>query len=543
MMNIKIKSILQAILLHGAVAIIPNIFLFYTRNANDALNYLPLDLTFMLAGLFAVAGLAVYWGSRFVITKYHKGAMLITLLFWVLFWTFGSLYTFVIRFVSLPRIILFFGVFGLVVVLSILLRKFKPFLGRGKIIFEAMLAVLVLVFLINFSLVLRTEILLSRGTEDFYIKQDFVVDNSLPSPDVYWFFLDGMMNFSTVEELFEDDQAQFKQQLAERGFVINESASLPGTYFSMWGMAALQSPAFYDNWFGDVLQDAAPLSDTARIAMIEDRFLQAGISIPRQVAPNNELFAAFAAAGYTRVIICSPDTHSYPFNRIEYLYFANSLGVYPPLLRGGGTRSQAPFLERFDDWFTLLAVTTPLPHISQWIALGDWVTFHYAHIPLVDQLTRDTFNHPNERALYYALIDSFSIESPKLVMITSLFTHMTGGWAGELLDDNYYSLSYLYMNAHSFVAEKTLRQIDLILADNPNAVIVIQADHGLRGNIEYFIEKGFSAIDNRFVTDSVISAVRIPPQYGSLDAPLDPRNITRVLVNSFVGENYTLIEN
>ena len=37
---------------------------------------------------------------------------------------------------------------------------------------------------------------------------------------------------------------------------------------------------------------------------------------------------------------------------------------------------------------------------------------------------------------------------------------------------------------------------------------------------------------------SVMSAVRIPQQYGDLDEPVDPLYITRLLVNRFVGENY-----
>ena len=38
---------------------------------------------------------------------------------------------------------------------------------------------------------------------------------------------------------------------------------------------------------------------------------------------------------------------------------------------------------------------------------------------------------------------------------------------------------------------------------------------------------------------STVSAVRIPEKYGSLTEPLDPLDITRYLVNHFVGEgNY-----
>jgi hypothetical protein len=42
--------------------------------------------------------------------------------------------------------------------------------------------------------------------------------------------------------------------------------------------------------------------------------------------------------------------------------------------------------------------------------------------------------------------------------------------------------------------------------------------------------------------NSVISAVRIPKRWGGLDQPLDPLDISRVLVNRYVGENYKLVE-
>jgi len=52
---------------------------------------------------------------------------------------------------------------------------------------------------------------------------------------------------------------------------------------------------------------------------------------------------------------------------------------------------------------------------------------------------------------------------------------------------------------------------------------------------------GWSDEDVRRQQLSAFSAVRIPQIYGGLDAPLDPRNISRELVNRFVGENYELL--
>jgi len=41
--------------------------------------------------------------------------------------------------------------------------------------------------------------------------------------------------------------------------------------------------------------------------------------------------------------------------------------------------------------------------------------------------------------------------------------------------------------------------------------------------------------------NQTINAVRIPEKYGGLESPVEPLNITRLLINSFVGKNYTLL--
>jgi hypothetical protein len=41
--------------------------------------------------------------------------------------------------------------------------------------------------------------------------------------------------------------------------------------------------------------------------------------------------------------------------------------------------------------------------------------------------------------------------------------------------------------------------------------------------------------------NQVMSAVRIPEIWGGLEKPLDPLDISRVLVNRYVGKNYELV--
>ena len=95
-----------------------------------------------------------------------------------------------------------------------------------------------------------------------------------------------------------------------------------------------------------------------------------------------------------------------------------------------------------------------------------------------------------------------------------------------------------------------MAQVDTIIENDPGAVIVLQADHGIHwgDNANYpsdsMRKQGFNLEDQLNLNLQVLSAVRVPPQYGKLTQPLDPLDIARWLVNNFVGGgNYDYLHN
>ena len=104
---------------------------------------------------------------------------------------------------------------------------------------------------------------------------------------------------------------------------------------------------------------------------------------------------------------------------------------------------------------------------------------------------------------------------------------------------------YNYPPQHRFVRDVLVRIIDLIIANDPDAVIVVEADHGLHHEYnrkQLLAMPGGNAEMVRLMQNQTMSAVRIPEKWGGLDAPLDPLNITRELVNRYVGPNYELLD-
>jgi len=351
-----------------------------------------------------------------------------------------------------------------------------------------------------------------------------------------------------MEEFFNDPQVELREDLASRGFMINESAQLIAQNTPI-GVPVLLSPAFYDSYIGEILLSDPYLLRDDRVNKVYDAFARDDISLATDIAPYHELFHAFLQSGYTAAMIADLDSNTYV--PIDHFYrFGND---YPHAVGNAGSAGRQ-FLQDASNLIELLSLATPLPRRFaieviegevEWGAIPE-------HYEAVDQLTENIDNFwllHHERQIFRFTIDSLSLSSPRLVYATLMFTHPTSWWLfkeyeDDDVDENHYKRVDLYPFAHQYAADVMIRVIDLILEGNPDAVIVLQSDHGfhVRDTQTHLLSEGYSEEEVIELQHSVFSAVRIPEQYGGLDAPLDPRNITRELVNRFVGENYQLLD-
>ncbi|MBQ4419010.1 MAG: hypothetical protein II870_05175, partial [Synergistaceae bacterium] len=101
-----------------------------------------------------------------------------------------------------------------------------------------------------------------------------------------------------------------------------------------------------------------------------------------------------------------------------------------------------------------------------------------------------------------------------------------------------------YHAQHVWSGKVLINMIDLILAKDPDAVIIIQSDHGLHGNNEQEFKAAFPDKFNsntaKELWNSTMSAIRVPDKFKTGEehyALNNPLNITRYLVNNFVGAN------
>jgi len=552
--NLKNKKPINwtTVLYYAAAVAMPNIFLFNVYNQNrDGGALIMFSHILILALILAVISAGGLFITR-LLTRNYEGSLLVVLFAWLCFWFFeAGLRRMPIRSRAIFSLLILGGLLGCI----ILFRIFSDHLKKISIGFMAIAGVIVLLFSFNAGPTIIGAMASSSGQNNQElsgapIRREFYVDPTLPSPDIYWFHVDGLISMNNVEYYFEVSQTETRNRLLELGFMINEDAQYIA-HNTVFGVPGLLSPNFYDNYLHDLFMAGRYDFRGVRQRRLFDTIEQDGISLANDVAPYHEMFHAFLQAGYRTVMIADFDPNV--FMPIDQFYRLFGPGVYEGtnvntehvFTVGDGAALQTHWLVDARDLIELLSLMTPVPaRLVNRIVEVDlaWEPIP-AHTDIIDGLMANTFNHDVERQLYRALLESLErpLSEPAFTYITVMFGHP---WSWPWLFDGDASPAeiHLYPLAREYALAVTFNLIDLILERNPNAIIIVQADHGLHfaRSQRALSASGSSDAEVTGLHNSVFSSVRIPELYGGLDEPLDPRNISRELVNRFVGQNYQL---
>ena len=275
---------------------------------------------------------------------------------------------------------------------------------------------------------------------------------------------------------------------------------------------------------------------------------------------NNELIRAFDVGGYTTVNIAlragcyfSNVDRYYVINSTAYAQSAVRPYILPPYADPWELQSR----QKLVNLAQLIAPTMFGAYINGKDRLGFELLYdeavrlpltHTAPQTLVDALTQAgaaTSSYGwSDASMVQSLYDSLYVAGPKLTVMHLFSTHppftlsVAGGPARY--DDNVWDYRN-YPPSHAYAGHLLLGMVDMILESDPNAVIVLQSDHGIHrlDCLEAFTrEKGAQAAAK--LGEQVFSCVRIAQEYqtGEEGVLAEPLNISRYLVNTFVGRNY-----
>ena len=544
----KAIKVSENLLYIAAVISLPNIFLFFLYNNNVDENNIRLSHILILALFFAVVSVCVFLLFNWLVQ--NKGGALVALtLLWVAFWLFESIFSAAIAYIPHRRE-LFIYLAGGIASLVFFFYWYKPKILTNRSAVNSFAIIVCVLFVYNLIPGLYNHIVELRGLRNdkpYELKRNFMVDDSLPSPDIYWFHLDGMLGFDVVEKYFGEDQEQLKNELTSRGFLLNEDARLMASCTAM-ALPALTSPGFYDSYFGAILTEATDNATRPKaVKTINNRLRADGVRYREDIMPNSEVFYAFIEAGYRQVTMAA----SYNFPFADRLYLNSKTTALP----GEIFKAELGTLSAINDLGQLLIMTTPLSVIGEQLtsfierrnnALWESVPKYSEQ---VSQLSKRPYISFVENQLYKYLIDSFNIQSPKLIFAVNNLAKAPYEKISKATNsdrpapDNPNAVDLLYLEHHEYAIEVMLTAIDMVLEETPDAIIVLQSDHGVHTHpsLAYLEEVGYSLEEMMDFNYSTFSAVRIPPQYGVLSEPLDPLDIPRYLVNHFVGWNYEML--
>lgn len=525
-------SLLETRLPFLTAMFIPLYPMLYLYNKEGNSQYLSLIQVLFVSLIFMLGSMLLFLISSRIFKSSHA-AYLFCIVVWIGFFSYKQLYAALFSVTGRGRnLYLIFTYIVLYILLGALVYIISK-IYNFKVISLFTGILLFILLLMNVGTIVYNFSLRSQN-ENVVYKTSFVVDDTLATPNVYWIHCDGMLGFYSMEKYFGDPQDWFTEGLETRGFVINRDAQFDGRRTTLAALPTLMNPTYYDNWLSNV-----PAStDFSLIAY--------SLTAARQ---KSELLLAFNTK-YKTATIASLGSYFYP---ITDVFYNIDQAERPLMVSAAGKES---IVSSFTNAVNL---TTLLQTVSAVGIISDTDTYIKHNIyPLIfeqDQINSivDT-NYilgsdkldPSYDTLVRSLDNALTIEEPRFMLVSFNLAHFPFIYDenGQIHENEIPNDPREYPAQHRYTSKVLINLVDMILERDPDAVIVLQADHGLHwqstGNIMKYLHVSADAAPD--IWNGVMSAVRIPEKYGTLEEPLYPLDIARYLVNNYVGQNYEYLQ-
>jgi len=515
----------------------PSVFLLYLYQRNAA--YLSIWHILIAIAVFTLGAVILQLIVSRLVKSSEAAAVLCNVL-WILFFMIKAPYQ-VFNLINRRNLAIYLSVMIVITVIIItLIVRYRNKLQKQEII-KILSVFWLVIFIFNavpaYIYTIKSHSKFISNENNF--KTEFNINADLPSPNIYWLLMDGMLGFKAMEHLFNEPQTIFTSQLTERGFIINRDAQFEAFHLTNFSIPALMCPLYYDTYFAprlDNIYKNGKINELKKVSML--------------ARANNEFIYAFKEKGYyTNVIV-----NTYPdlYYLIPDVLYLNNQKI---IIKEKKIIIDPEKIQELYSIFSLLFINTPLgklafvfnKFINQYLKnyyLADIQEIPGQTVININLFFGEAYNG-NDKWYLNALVNIMNYSGSKLVLIHDLKTHSPFIYDkhGKKININTND-PYYYPSQHYFASNIVISYIDFILNKDPDAVIVIQAAHGLHKEKtrQLLITKyGKTEEDVRLMQNQTMSAVRIPEKLGGLEQPVEPLNITRLLVNRFVGENYKML--
>ena len=519
------------------------------------INNVSLLFVLLLAVIYMIGTLAVYFIALFV-SRSALASFGVCVIAWIGLSMSEGIITSILSGIPFCTVIYSVVLLGVMCLGGFgILKASQEFELSAKKLSKILIALVAVLLVINIVPIVAYNITSADAVADASEGMIFSVDDSLDHPNIYWIHAESMVDETVLEKYWGGDTFGFTEKLEERGFYVNHEAYISASPHTTYVLPSLFSPSFYDDnkqYFNDDWYEPEKNS-IGKIWQLCYNTMQ----------ENHEFINAFDIAGYQTAAIRNPADSRWIVAPAQIIYWYDTTGI--SIGRDLMDISQWDKVRYFDlgqeEGFIEFSAY-PISFLFESLSLYDKSYAEYKK-DYPDEIHSDyvSYNVKSEilpgtywlnqysnfiTASQYALDTQ---QSPTLIFFYDDFAH-----EGYSIDEygNRISKSYShklggYYDQYLFSEKVILYLVDTILKHDPNAIIIIQGDHGPHHSPE--TPEGLSQTmgddaDPREIWNHVLSAVRIPEQYQTEDYPealQNPRNIVRYLVNSYVGENYEYI--
>lgn len=322
-------------------------------------------------------------------------------------------------------------------------------------------------------------------TASKYVELPLIVADLEKKPDVYFFVLDGYSGRDTLKSDFNYDLTNFENKLMQRGFLI------PQASYSNYPSTAASSPSFLNMMYLDVIPNELGKNSTDQ-------------RIIHKITNENNVMKIFKKNGYRITTFYAGsgatgdptlvDRKLCNYGTIDYDLRKNFVLTYIPISYFNKQLLQQQKYEKLECFFSTVM------NFDKDEQRPDYIHGHISlpHAPYI-------YNEKGERV--------FSVVGLK--------------------DNNAYFKQLLFTNT------KMLEIIDSIQNHSPTAIIMIIADHGYRGEINWEnpTNKDYTRGFN------IISAFYFPGKDVNLPSEFSTVNTFRIFFNEYFNANYEILEN
>gem|GEM_PF-3537254 len=360
-----------------------------------------------------------------------------------------------------------------------------------------------------------------------------IILNELPAnpsegPNIYYFIFDTMLSLETAQKYFGVDPGDFNQTMEDMGFTIIRNAGFEGMRLTVPSFASMFSPDLYDSAFSFIMEEfrEAAYRPDANFVDTQNLFYQRYLNVFIEGYNNPQFVRELKNHGYV-TILRPGNKYSDPPNYYDIFYPRGVLDNF------------------FNDIFRVFYAATPIDDIWRIftgvrlssLAIGDIEASRLSYV----------YKPYTEQPAIFAedVIDIISLDTgPKYALMHIILPHYP--FAFEEAGSINLSKESFHIKRYKGQYEYTLRYITgimrQVLEKDPEAVIVIQGDHGITENYLDMSGFDFDKLSHKAIGSDVFLAVYVPGGRG-LEAwdNMTALNIPRMIMNEYFGGGFKLL--